>query len=51
MINHGEVIYDDEVAAMRRALLATKIVEVGLTAPSRVPVLDGVRLLEHTDQS
>jgi ABC-2 type transport system ATP-binding protein len=51
VINHGEVIYDDEVAAMRRSLLATKIVEVGLTAPIAAPVRDGVRLLEHTDQS
>jgi len=51
VINHGEVIYDDEVVAMRRALLATKIVEVGLTAPIDVPVRDGVRLLEHTDQT
>ena len=37
VINHGEVIYDDEVVAMRRALLATKIVEVGLTAPIAAP--------------
>jgi ABC-2 type transport system ATP-binding protein len=51
VINHGEVIYDDEVVAMRRALLATKIVEVGLTAPIQVPDRDGVRLLEHTDQT
>jgi len=51
VINHGEVIYDDEVAAMRRSLLATKIVEVGLTAPIDVPARDGVRLLEHTDQT
>ena len=51
VINHGEVIYDDEVVAMRRALLATKIVEVGLTAPIAVPMRDGVRLLEHTDQT
>ena len=35
VINHGEVIYDDEVVAMRRALLATKIVEVGLTGADR----------------
>ena len=51
VINHGEVIYDDEVVAMRRALLATKIVEVGLTAPIDVPLRDGVRLLEHTDRT
>jgi ABC-2 type transport system ATP-binding protein len=50
VINHGEVIYDDEVAAMRRALLATKIVEVGLVAPIAAPTQAGVTLLEHSDQ-
>ena len=49
VINHGEVIYDDEVAAMRRTLLATKIVEVGLLAPIPAPTPAGVTLLEHTD--
>ncbi len=51
VINHGEVIYDAEVVAMRRALLATKIDEVGLTGPITVPPRDGVRLLEQTDQT
>jgi len=51
VINHGEVIYDDQVVAMRRALLATKIVDVGLTGPIDAPAFDGVRVLEHTDQS
>lgn len=51
VINHGEVIYDAEVGAMRRALLATKIVEVGLTGPIDVPRHDGVRLLEQTEQT
>jgi ABC-2 type transport system ATP-binding protein len=51
VINHGEVIYDAEVNTMRRALLATKIVEVGLTGPIEVPRHDGVRLLEQTDQT
>jgi len=50
VINHGEVIYDDEVAAMRRSLLATKIVEVGLVAPIAAPTHAGVTLLEHSDQ-
>ncbi len=50
VINHGEVIYDDEVAAMRRALLATKVVEVGLIAPIVAPTHAGVTLLEHTEQ-
>ena len=51
VINHGEVIYDDEVAAMRRSLLATKVVEVGLIAPIAAPTHTGVTLLEHTDQA
>jgi ABC-2 type transport system ATP-binding protein len=51
VINHGEVIYDDEVAAMRRAFLTTKVVDVGLTGPIEVPDHPGVTLLEHTDQA
>ncbi len=50
VINHGEVIYDDEVAAMRRALLATKVVEVGLIEPIAAPTQVGVTVLEHTEQ-
>jgi len=48
VINHGSVIYDDEVASMRRALLATKLVEVGLGQPVRPLVLDGVTVVEQT---
>lgn len=47
VINHGIVIYDDDVAAMRRTLLATKLVEVGLGAPARAPELAGVTVAEH----
>jgi ABC-2 type transport system ATP-binding protein len=47
VINHGSVIYDADVAAMRRALLATKIVEVGLGQPTDAPAIDGVAVLEH----
>lgn len=50
VINHGEVIYDDEVAAMRRALLTTKVVEVGLAAPIPAPTHAGITILEHSDQ-
>jgi ABC-2 type transport system ATP-binding protein len=49
VINHGSVIYDDEVAAMRRTLLATKLVEVTTEGPVAAPVLDGVSVVEHTD--
>jgi ABC-2 type transport system ATP-binding protein len=49
VINHGSVIYDDDVAAMRRALLATKLVEVGLAQPAPPLHLPGVDVLEQTD--
>jgi ABC-2 type transport system ATP-binding protein len=47
VINHGSVIYDDDVSAMRRSLLATKLVEVGLSEPTAPPDLYGVTVLEH----
>lgn len=50
VINHGEVIYDDDVAAMRRTMLATKVVEVGLAAPIAAPTAAGLEVLEHTAQ-
>ena len=46
VINHGSVIYDDRVAAMRRTLLAHKVVEVGLAGPVTAP--DGATVLEQT---
>lgn len=49
VINHGTVIYDAEVATMRHALLATKVVEVSLGAPRPPLDLVGVTVLEHTD--
>ena len=49
IINHGSVIYDDQVASMRQAMLATKLVEVGLAQPARPLVLDGVTVLEQTN--
>jgi ABC-2 type transport system ATP-binding protein len=51
VINHGEVIYDDEVASMRGAFLTTKVVEVGLTAPIEAPTHAGVTILDHSDQT
>src|SRR4051812_7335318 len=47
VINHGSVIYDDEVAAMRRALLATKLVEVTLAEPCALFDLPGVKVVAH----
>ena len=49
VINHGSLIFDEEVATMRRALLATKVVEIGLSAPRTPLELTGVTVVEHTD--
>lgn len=51
VINHGSVIYDAAVASMRRTLLATKLVEVGLGQPVTAPALPGVTVIEHSDLS
>jgi viologen exporter family transport system ATP-binding protein len=52
VVNHGSVIYDAEVAAMRRTLLATKLIEVGLARPIATAAIatdrDGVTVVEHT---
>jgi len=48
VINHGSVIHDAEVATMRGALLATKIVEVRLGEPIEAMVMDGVHVLEQS---
>jgi viologen exporter family transport system ATP-binding protein len=48
IMNHGRVISDDAVAAMRRTLLATKLIDVGLSSPAPALALDGVREVEHT---
>jgi ABC-2 type transport system ATP-binding protein len=49
VINHGRVIYDDDVSAMRRTLLATKLVEATLERPGPPLVLPGVTVVEHDD--
>ncbi|MDT7571706.1 MAG: viologen exporter family transport system ATP-binding protein [Actinomycetota bacterium] len=49
VINHGSVIYDDEVATVRRTLLATKLVEVTLDRPTDLPEMDGVVQTTRTD--
>jgi ABC-2 type transport system ATP-binding protein len=49
VVNHGQVIHDGAVATMRRTLLATKRIEVGLTRPAPPPDIDGVTVVEHTD--
>lgn len=42
VINHGALIYDNEVATMRRSLLATKLIDVVLERPADPPSLPGV---------
>lgn len=49
VINDGRVIYDDSVPALRRTLLASKLVEVGLDRPAPPLELDGVRILDRSD--
>jgi len=51
VINHGSVIYDDDVSAMRRTLLAIKLVEIGLERPAAPIELDGVRVVAHSDDA
>jgi ABC-2 type transport system ATP-binding protein len=48
VINHGRVIYDDEIATVRRTLLATKLVEVTLEHPVPPVVLAGAVVTEQT---
>jgi ABC-2 type transport system ATP-binding protein len=50
VINHGEVIFDDPVSAMRRSFLATKVIEAGLTGPVTFLPRAGVTVAEHSDQ-
>jgi ABC-2 type transport system ATP-binding protein len=51
VINHGEVIFDDQVAAMRRSFLGTKVIEAGLTGPVVVPARPGVTVAAQSDQA
>jgi ABC-2 type transport system ATP-binding protein len=50
VINHGSVIYDDDVATLRRTFLATKLVEVALAEAVEAPAVlpPGVTVIEHT---
>jgi ABC-2 type transport system ATP-binding protein len=54
IVNHGVIIHDSPVAALRRDLLATKRVEIGLSEPIDVETLrlalgHGVEVLAHGD--
>ncbi len=48
VINHGAVIYDDDVVAMRRSILSTKLVEVSLEHPVAPVDFAGVTVTEQT---
>ncbi len=50
VINHGEVIYDDEVAVMRRTLLSSKVIEVGLISPMPPVLAPGVTVHAHSER-
>jgi ABC-2 type transport system ATP-binding protein len=47
VVNHGAVIYDDDVTAMRRTLLATKLIEAHAVGVIEVPTGPGVGVVEH----
>ena len=48
VINHGSVIHDADVAAMRRTLLNRKLIEVTFADEVPAPDLPGVTVLVHT---
>jgi ABC-2 type transport system ATP-binding protein len=49
VINHGTIIYDDQVGRMRRSLLQTKLLEVRFEAPPGAIALDGVEVTSESD--
>jgi ABC-2 type transport system ATP-binding protein len=46
VINHGTIIYDDSVSAMRRSLLRTKLIEVRLEEAVRIEI-EGVEVVKE----
>jgi ABC-2 type transport system ATP-binding protein len=48
VINHGSVIYDDDVEVMRRTLLSTKLIDVSLGHEVVFTARPGVVVTEHT---
>jgi ABC-2 type transport system ATP-binding protein len=49
VINHGTIIYDDQVGRMRRSLLQTKLLEVRFEEPPGALALDGVQVTPESD--
>ena len=51
VVNHGEVIYDDDVAVMRRSLLSTKLIDIALASPGTAPAIAGVTVTASSPTS
>ncbi len=49
VINHGTIIYDDQVARMRRSLLQTKLLEVRFEEAPGAIAIDGVQVTPESD--
>jgi ABC-2 type transport system ATP-binding protein len=49
VINHGQVVLDDKVSAMRRAYLGAKVLSVRFHGPTSPIVLPGVTTLKATE--
>jgi ABC-2 type transport system ATP-binding protein len=49
VINHGTIIYDDQVGRMRRSLLQTKLLEVRFEEPPGALELNGVQVTSESD--
>ena len=49
VINHGQIVLDDKVSAMRRAYIGSKILEVKFGTPPQNLELPGVKILKRTE--
>jgi len=49
VINHGTIIYDDQVGRMRRSLLQTKLLEVRFEEAPGPLEIDGVQVTRESD--
>jgi ABC-2 type transport system ATP-binding protein len=49
VINHGQIVLDDKVSAMRRAYIGSKILEVKFSTPPQNLDMHGVKILKRTE--
>ncbi len=49
VINHGQIVLDDKVSAMRRAYIGSKILEVKFSTPPQNLEMHGVSILKRTE--